>query len=263
MKSLIAALCGCVFSVHYAYTADIPRIDLDGNEGVVAPAAAIDQYGMERVGKIDRACLELFPCQDKPSRGTVIVCPGGAYRFLAVRHEGRAVAKRLNACGYDAAVLLYHVNEGETTRAMALDEARKALTLVRSRGKEFGLNPKRVGLMGFSAGGHLAARLAHETADAAPPDFLVLIYPAYLEKGGRLLDEVVPPKVPIFLYVAADDRRWVPSSRALAAYCREHELPCTFTEAPAGGHGFGLKDPLPEPIRDWPKRLETFLDALR
>ena len=112
--------------------------------------------------------------------------------------------------------------------------------------------------MGFSAGAHLTARLAHETGSDAVPDFLVLVYPAYLEKDGRLLEEVVPPDVPMFVYVAKNDQ-WYPSSLAYAEYCREHGMGCSFHQAGSGGHGFGVKTPLPEGVGDWTEKLECFL----
>jgi acetyl esterase/lipase len=243
------------------YGEEIRRISLDGKPGVPAPAQEDGKDGIARIKKIDQAALELFHTAKKPSHGTIMVSPGGGYGILAVTHEGRDVAKMLNDDGWDAAVLLYHVSEGPQTRDLALADAKAGLALLQKRGQEFGLSTQRVGAMGFSAGGHLTARLGHETANSNPPSFLVLMYPAYLEKDGKILDDVTPPKLPIFAYVAGDDK-WAPSATVYSEACREAGVTCDFHKPEKGGHGFGLKNPLPESVRDWPAKLKAFLDGI-
>lgn len=241
---------------------DIRRITLDGKPGVPAPAQEDGKDGIARIKKVEQASLELYPAAQKPSHGTVIVCPGGGYSILAVTHEGRDIAKLLNAAGWDAAVLLYHVSEGPQTRDLAIADAKTALALLQKRGPELGVSSERIGVMGFSAGGHLAARVGTESAAAgAPPQFLVLIYPAYLEKDGKTTEEIAPPKMPIFMYVAADDKH-AAGADAYAATCKEQGIRCDYTKAPSGGHGFGLKDPLPEGVKEWPEKLRTFLGSV-
>ena len=237
---------------------DLRRVALDGRDGLPAPAVEVGGDGIERIHKVEQAGLELFPCLDRPSCGTVMVCPGGGYSILAVKHEGRDIARLLNKCGYDAAVLLYRIGEGENTREMALSDAMGGFALLRKRGVELGLCTKQVGVMGFSAGAHLTARLAHETGSDAVPDFLVLVYPAYLEKDGKLLEEVSPPDVPSFVFVAKNDP-YRPSSLAYDEYCRDHGMKCSFHQAESGGHGFGIKNPLPDGVRDWTGKLAQFL----
>ena len=131
--------------------------------------------------------------------------------------------------------------------------------MIQKRGAEFGLNPKKIGVMGFSAGGHLVARLTHATAATQPPDFVVLMYPAYLEKDGRILDEVAPVRTPAFVYVAADDK-YAPSAKAYAEACQAKQVPCVYYLKEHGGHGFGLKTPQPEGVKDWTDKLKAFLD---
>jgi acetyl esterase/lipase len=117
--------------------------------------------------------------------------------------------------------------------------------------------------MGFSAGGHLTARLAHDEAGAGhPPAFVVLVYPAYLEKGGTLTDDVMPIKVPTFLCVGDRDKTYFPSSVAFEAACRAQNIPCTYVVAPGAGHGFGIQDKLPAGAKDWPDKLKAFLATL-
>ena len=242
-----------------AQTNDLPRIALDGTLGVPAPVADLGKDGIERIHQVPQAALELFLTAQKPSRGTILVCPGGGYSILAINHEGHYVAKKLNEFGYDVAVLLYHVSAGKETRELASADAQAGLALIQKRGAEFGLNPKKIGVMGFSAGGHLVARLTHATATTQPPDFVVLMYPAYLEKNGQILDEVAPVKTPAFVYVAADDK-YSPSSKAYAEACQAKQVPCVYNLKEHGGHGFGLKTPLPEGVKDWTDKLKAFLD---
>lgn len=253
----VSLLLGCSM----AFTGEVRRITLDGKDGAIAPEAEPGKDKIDRIHKVETPQLMLYPSTNKPSRGTVMVSPGGGYKILAVEHEGTNIAKMLNDFGWDVAVLLYHVNEGSKTRDLATADAEKALALIQARGTEFGLETKNIGAMGFSAGGHLSARLAHETASTKPPDFLLLIYPAYLEKDGTLLEEVVPPKIPVFVYVAANDT-FKTGAIALDAYNREHGLKCEYHLAPSGGHGFGIKDTLPEGVKDWPDKLRAFLDRV-
>ena len=251
-----------VFGLSVARGADIRRISLDGKDGVPAPVAESGKDGIDRIHHVETPALELFPTTQKPSRGTVMVCPGGGYHILAINHEGYFVANKLNEFGYDVAILLYHVSAGKETRELAIADAKAALTLLQKRGGEFGLSTKKIGVMGFSAGGHLAARLTHETAKSAPPDFAILMYPAYLEKDGQVLDEVAPVKTPAFVFVAGDDK-YAPSSVAYAAACQAAKVPCDFTKTEHGGHGFGLKPVLPPDVKDWPEKLHAFLDGLK
>ena len=252
----------CVLTVMPLHAQEIRRITLDGKDGVPAPVEETDAHGTVRIKQVLTPALEIFPTAAKPARGTIMISPGGGYGILAINKEGRDVAKMLNADGWDAAVLLYPVSAGPNTRTLALDAAGKALILLQKRGGEFGLSTARVGAMGFSAGGHLTARLAHETAGGAAPAFLVLMYPAYLEKDGKLLDDVTPINVPIFLYVGDKDKMFHPSSEAYAAACKEKGIRCDYTVAVNVGHGFGLTTNLPAGARDWPDKLKTFLGSL-
>lgn len=236
-----------------------PRwITLDGKDAAIP---LVPDASNDRINRVDTPQLVLFPAPKRPSLGTVLLSPGGAYVRLAVVHEGGLVVKMLNDAGWDVAELLYHVSAGPMTQKLALADAQQALQLLRKRGAEFGLETKQIGGMGFSAGGHLTARLAHETGSISPLDFMVLMYPAYLEKKGKLSEEVIPPNIPIFVYVAADDN-YKNSSIALDVYCRSHNLKCEFHLAPSGGHGFGLKSTLPNDVKDWPDKLRAFLKTV-
>ncbi len=242
-----------------AQAEDFRRIALDGVTAVLEPEVKPCKDGTSRINQVPQPALELFPTAQKPSRGTIMVCPGGGYGLLAISKEGRDIAKKLNEFGYDAAVLLYHVNAGKETRNLALADAQTALQLLQKQGAQMGLNSNKIGVMGFSAGGHLVARLTHATATNSPPDFLVLLYPAYLEKNDQVLDEVAPLKTPAFVYVAKDDP-YAHSAIAYAAACETAHTPCAYYLKPHGGHGFGLMPNRKDDVKDWPDKLKLFLD---
>ena len=237
---------------------DIKRIALDGKTSVPAPVQEDGKDGIARIHKVDSPALELFPTSKKPSHGTILISPGGGYSILAVTHEGRDVAKMLNDDGWDAAVLLYRVNEGPKTRELAMEDGTAAVNLLQKQGRELGLSTERIGLMGFSAGGHLTARLAHEFAGSKAVQFVVLMYAAYLEKDGKVLEDVQPGKLPVFLYVAGDDKL-SPSSKVYAEAAKAAGATAELHIPEKGGHGFGLKEGMPESVRDWPEKLRGFL----
>ncbi len=95
----------------------IHRIGLDGMEGIPVPVTEIGKDGIDRIHKVEKPGFELFPCP-KPSKGTIMVCPGGGYSILAINHEGRDIAKMLNGFGYDVAILLYRVSEGDSNASV-------------------------------------------------------------------------------------------------------------------------------------------------
>jgi acetyl esterase/lipase len=154
------------------------------------------------------------------------------------------------------------VSAGPQTKELALADAKKALELLQKRGAEFKLSTKKIGIMGFSAGGHLIARLAHESAKTNPPQFVILMYPAYLEKDGKVFEDVAPIKVPTFIYVAGNDKL-APGSVAYDAACQELGIQHELHKPELGGHGFGLKDGMPESVKDWPAKLKAFLATLK
>ena len=174
---------------------------------------------------------------------------------LRRRYDGAREALELRANG----VFVMDTAETSSERALAIT----ALDLVRTRGGAFGVATNRVAVMGFSAGGHLAARLAREVGPAAPPAAVLLVYPAYLLANGALAPEVTPSsRAPIWIYTAADDRISAAESRALATWCREHDTRCELEMPPGGGHGFGIKPDRPAPVQAWPEQLRAFLDEV-
>jgi acetyl esterase/lipase len=214
--------------------------------------------------------------EDRATGAAVLVCPGGGYHILALDLEGTEVADWLNGLGITAVVLKYRVpvREGVPRHERPLQDAQRAMGLVRSRATEWNIDPDRIGVLGFSAGGHLAATLSntvdrtYEQIDAADtlssrPDFAVLVYPAYLsasEEGAELTPEVTVTDAtpPTFLVHAEDDN--VPVENSLFYYLalKRVGVPAEMHLYATGGHGYGLRK-VDSPVHTWSERAERWL----
>jgi acetyl esterase/lipase len=202
----------------------------------------------------------------------VIICPGGGYQILAINKEGSEIATWLNTLGITGIVLKYRV---PNNREGALQDLQRAVRLVRSRHKEWNIDPTRLGVMGFSAGGHLCARLStgFGTSFYPPldevdrlddrPDFTVLVYPAYLGKNGLLADDIsISAKVPpSFLTQAEDDKGFIAGTKIYAAALQEAKVPHEFALYQTGGHGYGLR--CGKEAKTWPDRCAAWLKNLQ
>ncbi|MCP9236123.1 alpha/beta hydrolase [Lewinella sp. JB7] len=234
---------------------------------------------------------------DHPNGKAVIICPGGGYARLAFDKEGVWVAERLNRDSITAFVLKYRIPQDATNvdKSLApLMDAQQAIRTVRKRAATYGVDPHQIGIMGFSAGGHLAATAATQfdrVADpgetdttSVRPDFAALLYPvisfadSITHRGSRnnLLGErateaevirfsaerrVTSDSPPAFLVHAADDGA-VPVENSLAYYrsCLDHGVPAELHLYAAGGHGFGLHNPTTPD--DWVERFTNWLRTL-
>ena len=198
-----------------------------------------------------------------------MVCPGGGYSILALDLEGTEIAQWLNGLGITAAVLEYRV---PNKRDAALGDAQRALSLLRAQSRAFGIDPHRLGILGFSAGGHLAARLsvgsavrAYAPMDAIDrandrPDFTLLIYPAYLLDGaGRIAPEVKPHSgmPPTFLVQTMDDPYL--DAPEYASALEEVGVQTRAAFYAAGGHGYGLRAPKDKPMHEWSDEAAAWL----
>ncbi len=233
-----------------------------------------------RVTNVTEPTLTVYkPAQ---ANGTsVLVCPGGGYGILALEHEGTQVCEWLNSLGVTAILIKYRVPVRLNTPGFEpLQDTQRAVGLVRHHAQEWGLNPHRVGILGFSAGGHLAVMTAlHpnersysvnpalDTEDATP-DFLIPIYPAYLvskENPFELLPTVnVTAKAPPICLVHAHDDEGVTSSSASALLYLEYKklgIPGELHIYHTGGHGFGMKKG-DRPVAEWPQRVGEWLKAM-
>jgi len=201
----------------------------------------------------------------------MIVSPGGGYGGLAYTKEGLEIASWLNSLGITALVLKYRV---PANRDGAFQDIQRACRLARLHAGDWGIEANKLGVIGFSAGGHLSARLSNnftESAypaidDADPlscrPDFAVLVYPAYLEVKGQLPPELpVTARTPPTLIVHnADDLAFSPGSKVYDAALTAAGVPHQFLFYPTGGHGYGLRSD--KDVKAWPTDAAAWLHRI-
>jgi acetyl esterase/lipase len=200
----------------------------------------------------------------------VIVCPGGGYNILAYDLEGTEIAGWLNRLGFTAFVLQYRIPD---KKRGALQDVQRAMRIVRNNPQKWNIDPEKIGVMGFSAGGSLSARASTlfnkktyppvDKSDSLScrPSFTILIYPAYLDQGPSLtltpeleLSKDVPP---IFIFQTADDP-YGNSALVMAAALRNAKLPVELHILSTGGHGYGLR-PGKVAAETWPLLAEKWL----
>ncbi len=231
-----------------------------------------------RLGNVSRPTLTVFQAPpEKDTGAAVLVCPGGGYHILALDLEGTEVCEWLNSIGVTGVLLKYRVPKrpDRPNHEAALQDAQRALGLVRSRAAEWGIDPQRIGVLGFSAGGNLAAILSNQYAqrtypvvDAADevscrPDFAVLIYPAYLtdkDQGDRLRPEVpvTTNTPPTFQSITQDDPVRVETSLFYCLALKQAGVPNELHVYPVGGHGYGLRR-TDNPATFWPDRVTDWM----
>lgn len=218
---------------------------------------------------------------DKPNGVAIIMCPGGGYARLAMNHEGHDMAPWLNAQGITYIVLKYRMPNGHYE--VPLSDAEQAIRLVRQHAKEWNIRPDRIGIMGASAGGHLAASLATlYSSNETRPDFQVLFYPVIsmvpgVTHGGSrqnllgnnpsqeledryTLEKQVNAHTPqAFIMLSADDGA-VPPANGIHYFeaLLQHQVPATLHVYPTGGHGWGFRDAFTYK-RQWTGELEKWL----
>tara|TARA_R110000850_G_scaffold43552_8_gene111227 strand:- start:2000 stop:2899 length:900 start_codon:yes stop_codon:yes gene_type:complete len=221
-----------------------------------------------RITKVNRPAIEFYKAPDaKPNAPAVVIFPGGGYNILAYDLEGTEIAEWLNSIGIHAIVVKYTVPGNQ--REAALKDAQRALGIVRSKAKEWGINPNKIGVLGFSAGGHLAANLStnyekrnYEVIDEADqlscrPDFTVLIYPAYIYKEDDKRQSAPEIKVdaktpPAFIVQTLDDRRLVDSAFNYTRDLKDAKVDGELHLYAKGGHGYGMR-PSDNPVSGWPE----------
>ena len=232
-----------------------------------------------RLGNVSQPTITVYrPDKALDTGAAVVVCPGGGYSILAMNLEGSEVCTWLNSIGVTGILLKYRVpaRKDRERHAAPLQDAQRAVGLARHRAKEWGIDPGRIGVLGFSAGGHLSATLLANTAtrtypevDAADkescrPDFAVLIYPAYL--ANNELTQLAPEvKVtsgtpPAFIAMTQDDPVHVEGALLYALALKQAKVPFELHIYPKGGHGYGLR-PSENLVSQWPQRAEGWLST--
>ena len=256
--------------------------------------------GILRVGKIQQPSIRTYlPPADKATGAAVVILPGGGYSIVAMGHEGYDVARWLNSIGVAAVIVKYRVSSEAAygyQHPVPLLDAQRAIRLTRSKADEWGIDPKRIGVLGFSAGGHLASttgtlfdqKLMVRDRDeidrlSSRPDFMILIYPVisttkpFGHAGSKLRllgsdpdpDQVrllsselnVTDKTPpTFMVHSHDDPVAPENSIYFYLALKSAKVPAELHLYETGGHGFGLGRG-EHPVASWPKRCEDWLRA--
>jgi acetyl esterase/lipase len=245
---------------------------MTGKEIVEAPAGTRDHY---IVHNIHNPSIAPFLAPREIANGTgVVIAPGGGHRFLSIDIEGYNVAKYLNSIGVSAFVLKYRLarEEGSPYKVEVheLQDAQRAIRLVRCRATEWGVNPSRIAIMGFSAGGELAARASMrfdsgnaQATDAVDrqssrPDFQILIYPG----GDPSIFNFTKDSPPAFLLGADNDPLTARNAPVIYEALKKVGVPTEMHIYVDGGHGFGIREhpkQLPS-TTTWYLRLRDWMD---
>ena len=246
----------------------------DGAPGAMLPhSKATEDFIRTKAGKstitdIHEPTIAIYR-PEKPNGTSVIVAPGGGYVFLSAVHEGTQVCEWLNTLGVTGILLKYRTptRDEVAPHEKPVQDAAQAILLVRKHSEEWGLNPARVGLLGFSAGGNLLAHIACDrVTKSEQPNFGVMIY------GGGFVDFKEPTKLkegftvpadapPMFLACAHDDGQNPLAATVLYLEYKKHSIPCELHLFTKGGHGFGMRKS-GNPINDWPQRCADWMKAM-
>ena len=246
-----------------------------GSEGITTGNVTVDQgkngAHQNRVTQVHNPTITVYlPPRDKATGAAVVICPGGGHRYLAIDHEGTDIARWATSKGMAGFVLKYRLARAEGSKykveTHALDDAKRAVRLVRSRAAEWGVDPARVGMIGFSAGGEVAAlagtRFDSGSEGAADPidrlssrpSFVVLVYPG-IRPETLTVNKETPPT---FLVHADDDRLGADRSANFYLALKKAGVPAELHIYTKGGHGFGMRDNH-LPVSSWPARLEEWM----
>ena len=262
MRRLLAAIM-CIFATFAANAQEPISIDL-WQEGLP------NSNGIDKTEPFDdskqnfKPNIRVFLPEKSKANGMAVVClPGGGYSHLALDHEGYDWAPYFNDLGFAFVVLKYRMPHEVTD--VPISDAKEALRIVRENAKEWGIDPKKVGIMGSSAGGHLATTVATHSLPGTEPNFQILFYPVvtmdvnhthkwtrqYLigEKPAKETvdlysnDKQVTSNTPRAILLLSDDDKVVPSPNSVNYYLalRRHNVPATMHIYPSGGHGWGCR----------------------
>ncbi|PQB03387.1 xylanase [Polaribacter filamentus] len=224
-----------------------------------------------RLNEVTNPALIAYEPKASNNNGvSIIICPGGGYGILAIDLEGYEIAEWLSKLGYTAYVLQYRV---PNKRKEALYDLQRAIKVIRSKEVASSSNTKKLGVIGFSAGGSLSARASTRFSEesytlmddidtiSSRPDFALLIYPAYLDEGEnrKLSPELLvnPQTPPMFIFATADDK-YGNSALVMTTALRDHKLPVELHLLPKGGHGYGIRSGNIA-AETWPSLAETWL----
>lgn len=276
-----------LFSAHQSLTAAEPKVVDLWPMGLPKDAKAISAENAtelkkktteERIAFVDKPTLHIYqPPKEKRNGCAVVVCPGGGYHILAWPKEGVEVAEWLNSLGVTVGVLQYRVprRDPEQPHHEPLQDVQRAVRVMRTEYEKWEIDPLRIGVLGFSAGGHLAVMAATHWDQPAyepklrsdlrscRPDFVIPIYAAYL--GSKADPYVLDPQIkitkhtpPAFMAVTLDDQlRGAQAALLLIAY-KKAKVDAELHVYQKGGHGYGLRKS-DDPVHQWPELCADWL----
>lgn len=297
MKKLLTILGISIMNVLQAQE-PIPLYEVVPNSkpATVEEKAETAADGITRISNVSTPEMFIYKPQ-QPNGTAVLICPGGGYRILAISHEGHDVAKALNQWGITAFVLKYRLPDSKAmlNKSIApLQDAERAMQIIRQNAKKWNINPKKIGVMGFSAGGHVAASLSTRYSErlienpgrvSFRPDFSVLVYPVvsftdsltHMGSRDNLIGKNpseylvrkysnefgVNKKTPPAFLVHAKDDNAVPIGNSLVYYraLQSFKIPSEIRYFEKGGHGFGMHNK--KESGDWMEDLLLWLKATR
>lgn len=296
MKILLSAL--LVLAVQVAFAQETPMLLYPNGipNSKPTPAAYKEQINSTYwITKVSVPTLTAYLPAKQDANGTaVVICPGGSYMGLASEHEGFTVAKAFNKIGVAAFVLKYRLPSDSIMVDKTigpLQDAQRAIQLVRQDAAKWGIDPNKIGIIGFSAGGHLASTagthfekvlIDNKTNISVRPDFMMLIYPVITmgdktHQGSKdaLLgkdpsqaladlysnEKQVKPNTPPTFIINAEDDNVVPVDNSLKMYrgLLDAKVKTEMHLFPSGGHGFGMKNPTTK--TQWFDLLTAWMDA--
>ena len=236
-----------------------------------------------RLGNVVAPTITLFKAKNAGSAPgpAVVVFPGGGYKILAIDLEGTEVCDWLNSAGVNCVLLKYRVpGTGPYPKSnAAFQDAQRTMGLVRQHAAEWGIDPNRIGVLGFSAGGHLSAAISNlydkrlydpiDEADklSCRPDFSVVVYPGYLalsEKNFEPNADIRPTAntPPTFIVQAEDDPVHVENAVVYFMQLKSAKVPAELHVYSQGGHGYGLRRTA-LPVTTWPQEVEKWLHTIK
>lgn len=248
-----------------------------GEKGDLGAEKMDGKQGSRQLTNVSRPTITVYrPSADKNIGAAVVIAPGGGYRILAWDHEGEDVAAWLNSLGVTGVLLKYRVPRRPDNAKAALQDAQRALSLTRSKATEWGINAKRIGMLGFSAGGHLTAAAStnfnersYEVVDQADkascrPDFAVMIYSGGVVRTDGEMDpgiKFTKECPPSFFAHAGDDKVSPENSVQMYLALKRLNVPAELHIYASGGHGFGMRKNN-NPTSTWPQRCEDWMRNL-
>ena len=228
-----------------------------------------------RITNVSDPTITIYKASEQIANGsTMIVCPGGGYNLLAYDLEGDEICLWLNDLGITAVLLKYRVprREGREKHEAPLQDVQRAISYMRANAKELNIAPNKIGVMGFSAGAHLAVMASNAYNNrtypaidqidkvSCRPNFCLLIYPAYLDTPDFQLApeiKVTPKTPPTMLIQTQDDKSYINSSLVYYYALKEAGVPVWMHLYNKGGHGYGLRDTR-SAVNSWPDHAEDW-----